>query len=293
MADVNLKDIEQSQMKRDSDSVDDFEHLGHDSSPLKEQNTADDLLSGFKTGISDTARDIRNEIDKRVENVARSVTDMFDPLGDAPRKMDSMGDNFKETGDNFGKFLDEFTQAAPKVGLDKNSIQSFVDNEREFLHDLPQSSKEIPLDRYSDSEPDFKPSHDDNFPKKVFTEPFDQIKTDIFKDFDDFPKETLKKETELQNPKTPEPVFQTEPVSQKEQPILLPEPLSKPIKPTFPEPVKTVPEAIKKHNEPTITESMKKGLGKIDKKPKIEPADAGAILRKIGIGKLTLSLEMF
>lgn len=278
MADIN-KDIGKSQMKRDSDSVDDFEHLGHDSSPLKEQNTADDLLSGFKTGISDTARDIHNEIDKRVENVARSVTDMFDPLADVPEKMDPMGDHFKETGDNFGKFLDEFNPTAPKVGLDKNSIQSFVDKEREFLHDLPKPAKEnVLLDRYSDSEPehdDFKPSIDDHFPKKFVNDPFESTKIDDFKDFkdlDDFPKENLKKELHIQ----PEPVFQ------KEQPILQPEPvakpISKPIEPKLPTPV----EAVVKPDPPVVTKKQPES----DEKTKIAPADAGAILRKIGIGEL-------
>lgn len=294
MADPNAKDIQKSQMKRDSESVDDFEHLGHDSSPLKEQNTADDLLSGFKTGISDTARDVHNEIDKRVENVARSVTDMFDPLADVPAKMDQMGDHFKETGDNFGKFLDDFQLAAPKVGLDKHSIQSFVDNEREFLHDLPKPAKENVLDRYSDSEPehdDFKPSIDHSFPKKVLPEPVDYTKTDDFKDFkdlDDFPKETMKKVEEPHKPKTPEPL------PKKEQPILHPEPVSKPVEPKLPEPVKepvkTVPEPIKKQPEPTKAEIIKKDPVKSEEKSKIAPADAGAILRKIGIGEFTLSL---
>lgn len=288
---ADLKDTEKNQMKRESDSVDDFEHLGHDSSPLKEQSTADDLLSGFKTGISDTARDIHNEIDKRVENVARNVTDMFDPLADVPKKMDSMGDHFKDTGDKFDKFLDDFNPTVSKVGLDKNSIQSFVDREREFLHDLPKPAKENVLDRYSDSEPEheeFKPSMDDHFPKKDHPEAFGTAKTDTFKDLDDFLQETSKKIEEPPKPKTPEPV-RSEPVL-KPEPILQPQPVSKPVvvepvKQKIPEPVKPVPEPIQKQPEPIKTEPVK-----TEEKQKIAPADTGAIFRKIGIGEFILSL---
>lgn len=287
---ADLKDTEKSQLKRESDSVDDFEHLGHDSSPLKEHSTADDLLSGFKTGISDTARDIHNEIDKRVENVARNVTDMFDPLADVPKKMDSMGDHFKDTGDKFDKFLDDFNPAASKVSLDKNSIQSFVDREREFLHDLPKPAKENVLDRYSDSEPeheDFKPSMDDNFPKKDLPETFGTAKTDTFKDLDDFLQETSKKIEAPPKPKTPEPVL-------KPEPVLQPQPVSKPVavepvKPKMPEPVKEpvkpVPEPIQKQPEPIKTEPVK-----TIEKQKIAPADTGAIFRKIGIGECIFPL---
>lgn len=287
---ADLKDIEKNQMKREMDSMDDFEHLGHDSSPLKEHTTAD-LLSGFKTGISDTARDIHNEIDNRVENVARNVTDMFDPLADVPAKMDPMGDHFKETGDQFDKFLDDFNPTVPKVGLDKGSIQSFVDREREFLHDLPQQSKENVLDRYSDSEPehdDFKPSIDDNFPKNEF-KAFGAAEIDNFKDLDDFLHGPPKKVQEQQKSKTPEPIFQSEPVL-KPEPVSQPAPIPKPVipepaKPKTPEPVKK-PDPIKKQPEP-----VKKEPVRIEEKPKIAPADTGAIFRKIGIGKFVFHLD--
>lgn len=295
---ADLKDIEKSLLKREVDSVDDFEHLGHDSSPLKEQNTAD-LLSGFKTGTSDTVRDIHNEIDKRVENVSRSVTDMFDPLADVPAEMDSMGDRFKETGDQVEKFLDDFKPKVTKVGLDKGSIQSFVDRERAFLHDLPQPAKATVLDRYSDSEPepdDFKPSIDDTFPRKDLPQAFSTAKTDTFKDLDDFLQGSPKKQDAPQKPKVPEPVFQSESLFEA-APVPKPEPAVKPqllvrepAKPKTPEPAKepfkTVHEPVKKQPEPVKMDQVKKESVKIEEKPKIAPADTGAIFRKMGIGEL-------
>lgn len=286
------KEGEKNQMKRELDSVDDFEHLGHDSSPLKEHGTADDLLSGFKTGLSSTARDIHNEIDKRVENVARSVTDMFDPLANVPEKMNSMGDHFKETSD-YEKFLDDFNPAAPKVGVDKTSIQSFVDREREFLHDLPKQIKENVLDRYSDSEPehdDFRPSMDDNFPKKDLGD----SKKDTFKDLDDFFQgPPIQQIEQPQKPVIPQPVLPPITISHKE-PVpeipkpKTPEPVKEPVKPA-PEPVKQ-PEPVKKQPEPVKKqpEAVKSELIKPQGKPQIAPADAGVIFRKMGLGKCSL-----
>lgn len=284
-------------MKRDSESVDDFEHLGHDSSPLKE-STTDDLLAGFKTEISDTARDIHNKIDKRVENVARNVIDTFDPLADVPVKMDPMGDHFQDTGDKLDKFLDDFNPTVSKVGVDKNSIQNFMDREREVLHDLSKQAKEsILLDRYSDSEPehdDFKPSMDDNFPKKDLREDSGKAKTDSFKDLDDFLQKSSKKVEEPQKSKTPELVIPPEPVKTQES-VILPEKISRPViaeepvKPILPEPIDKpsiiVQEPIKRQPEFVKPEAVKKEPVKIVEKQKIAPADAGAIFRKIGIGK--------
>lgn len=274
-------------MKRDSESVDDFEHLGHDSSPLKE-HTTEDLLSGFKTGISDTARDFQNEIDKRVENMARNVTDMFDPLANVPVKMDPMGDHFQETGD---KFLDDFNPNVPKVGVDKNSIQNFMDREREVLHDFSKQAKENDLlDRYSDSEPEhdeFNTSMDDDLPEQ-----FGSSGTD--KGWSTFLQGVPKEVEEPQKPKTPEPVIPPEPIK-KHEPVVKPEQISKPVipeepvKPKLPEPleepVENAPEPIKKQPEPVKKESVK-----TEEKPKIAPADTGAIFRKIGIGKFPFTI---
>lgn len=268
---ADFKGFEKNQMKREIDSVDDFEHLGHDSSPLTDNGTAD-LLSGFKTGIEHTVRDVNTEIDKRAENVARTVTDMFDPLADVPAKMDSMGGHFRESSDHFDKFLDDFNPTQAKVGADKSSIQSFVDREREFLHDLPGKVKENVLDRYSDSEPEHDDFIDDSLSKKSFPETVSSAKTtDTFKDLDDFLQGAPKHE-EPPKQKTPEPVFKPEPL----KPVLPEHPK--------PEPIKSVPEPVK-ISEPVKQEPIKKQPIKAEEKTKIAPADTGAIFRKIGIGK--------
>ncbi|KAJ8974699.1 hypothetical protein NQ317_015228 [Molorchus minor] len=196
------KDIakeEISHIKREVDSIDDFEHLGHDSSPLNE----------IKENIG--------EINKRVEAVGNSVTDLFDPLKSdlldkplVPEKMDSnlleMGDSFpdrKEADAKLDKFLQDFP-SGPAHSPDKynlENIKSFMDNERGFVEEPPkiQPSNDI-LDRYSDSEPDddFKPSKYEDFSKKhELPESFgstENFKTETFRDVDEIQPELPKKD---------------------------------------------------------------------------------------------------
>ncbi|XP_018572388.1 reticulon-1 isoform X2 [Anoplophora glabripennis] len=264
-----------SELKREVDSLDDFEHLGHDSSPLNEGKEITGDLLGLKSEVSATARDINDEIDKRVETVGTLVTDSFDPLKSdlldqplIPQKMDSnllqMGDNFpdrREADAKLDKFLEEYkptVQGLDKYGL--HNIQSFMDSERGFAQEQPktQSGSDL-LDRYSDSEPDddFKPSKYDNIPKKEeLPESFgstENFKAETFKDVDEIQPEIPKKDYPADPPKIYETVREktSEPIVQK-----VPEPVKEktpePAKAKTPEPAKgkTTPEPVFKEKTP-------------------------------------------
>lgn len=272
-----LKDVaadKTSQLKREVDSLDDFEHLGHDSSPLNEGKEITGDLLGLKSDVSATARDTKDEIDKRVETAGTNVTDSFDHLKSdlldqplIPQKMDSnllqMGDNFpdrKEADAKLDKFLEEYKPSVQ--GIDKYSlhnIQSFMDNERGFAQEQPKihSGNDL-LDRYSDSEPDddFKPSKYDDIPKKEeLPESFgstENFKAETFKDVDDIQPEIPKKDYPAEPPKihetarekTPEPAAQKAPEPAKEK-------TPEPVKEKAPEPAKEkTPEPVVKEKTP-------------------------------------------
>jgi hypothetical protein len=266
-------------LRREMDSLDDFEHLGHDSSPLKESGTGD-LLSGLKTAARDELGMINKGDDKAATAANPAELSSFDPLQSAlfDRKMDSnlleMGDNFpdrKEGDAKLDKFLEEMTSFAPPKHEEppeipdkddgKTATQHFMDVEREPIQPKKPDATNDLLEKYSDSEPDndddFKPSKYEDFPKKAeLPESFgstDNFKTDAFKDLDEL------------EPQLP----------QKDYPL---EPAPAPPKEVKPEPVKTTPEPAKKLPE-------KEEVCKADSKPKKAAViDAEAIFCKMGLG---------
>ncbi|XP_068907277.1 reticulon-1 isoform X1 [Tenebrio molitor] len=265
-------------LRREMDSLDDFEHLGHDSSPLKESGTGD-LLSGLKTAARDELGMINKGDDKAATAANPAELSSFDPLQSAlfDRKMDSnlleMGDNFpdrKEGDAKLDKFLEEMTSFAPPKHEEppeipdkddgKTATQHFMDVEREPIQPKKPDATNDLLEKYSDSEPDndddFKPSKYEDFPKKAeLPESFgstDNFKTDAFKDLDEL------------EPQLP----------QKDYPL---EPAPAPPKEVKPEPVKTTPEPAKKLPE-------KEEVCKADSKPKKAAViDAEAIFCKMGL----------
>lgn len=202
-------------IKREIDSLDDFEHLGHDSSPLKETISQDagDLLGGIQT----TTRDPFEGINKRVvESAANKFTDelsssaAFDPfnsvssgsnLSQETNKMDTnllqMGDNFpdrKEADDKLDKFLQEMSSpfTAPISPQEKAveekynvenfiaSTKNFVDNERDIIQ--PPPSKFISTTTTSANVPLLQ-SNDDLLDRYTDSEPEDDFKPSKYEDF--------------------------------------------------------------------------------------------------------------
>ncbi|KAF2894304.1 hypothetical protein ILUMI_11866 [Ignelater luminosus] len=281
-------------LRREKDSLDDFEHLGLDSSPLQE------AIKEGATEVSTAARDLLGEIDKGLESAEKAassiVNDVFDPFKKEPglfdnppkpnREMDSnllhMGDTIvvdkKETEDKLDKFLSELTAAPPvpsheispsqeemKAKLDgvKAATQNFMDTEREKISFVPSkiSSNDDFLDRYSYNEPE----PEDN--KKRFNIPVKQDIPDPFasshpvKDFQDAFKDDFDPFKEYKDVKEPElptkSVFEKQPSPVKE--IMKP---SAPQEPLIPAPkitpsVPLIPEPIKeKISEPKIEEKF-------------------------------------
>lgn len=259
----HLEEIQEG-LRREIDSLDDFEHLGHDSSPLKE--TQSDLLSASKSA--------RDEINNGVENSAATAANLseelssFDPFSSSA-KMDSnlleMGDTFPERKDDdkLDKFLQDLAPSAPpkyeeppeiqNKDIDvKSATQQFMDLEREPL------KKEEVLEKYSDSEDDdFKPSKYEGFQKANLladaVESSEHFKPDTFKDVEE---EIQPEPPKKDYPTIPEPV----PESKRIEDLL-------PIPPQ--EPVCRLP------IRPEATPAGKKG-GAID---------AEAIFCKMGLGK--------
>ncbi|XP_008192751.2 reticulon-1 isoform X2 [Tribolium castaneum] len=262
-------------LRREVDSLDDFEHLGHDSSPLKDGG---DLLS---------ARDqpVINKGDDKAATAANPTIPQdlssFDPFS-SERKMDSnlleMGDNFpdrKEADAKLDKFLQDLGPIAPPKHEeppeitnkdDKSATQHFMDFEREVSQPKKLDSHDL-LEKYSDSEPDndddFKPSKYQDFPKKAeLPESISSdFKTDTFKDLEEVEPQLPKKDY----PSAPEP--------EKVTPVPLREDKPAPVKEKTPEPVKKLP-------EPAEVICRKPEL---DEKKKSAVIDAEAIFCKMGL----------
>ncbi|CAG9822640.1 unnamed protein product [Phaedon cochleariae] len=293
---------EPSQMKREMDSIDDFEHLGHDSSPLKDMAAATSDLLGLHRDVEAPARDTIREINTAGKTVGSSVTGshghhvLDQPL--IPQKMDSNllqgGDHLpehKESDTKIDKLLADMTTKAHQTADNKAKydIQSFMDSERGFGQekDKLQSNNDI-MDRYSDSEPEeyHKASKHEDFPKKAeLPESFgsiENIKHETFKDVDEFFHESPKKEPIVTKPALPEII---DPVVKKIE-EKAPEPvrsavetpkISEPIKPAE---VKPQPAPVVKKPEPDLPKRVE---NIVERKPKIAPADAEAIFCKMGL----------
>ncbi|KAJ8939508.1 hypothetical protein NQ318_022225 [Aromia moschata] len=284
-----------SQMKREVDSLDDFEHLGHDSSPLNEAKASVGDFLGLKNVDQPPAHELKDEINKGVETVGSSFTDSFDPfksdlLGEplVPEKMDSnllqMGDSFpdrKEADAKLEKFLQDFPSAPQPTlaGADKYDIKSFMDNERGFIQGPPttQSSNDI-LDRYSDSEPedDFKPSKYEDFSKKhELPESFgstENFKSETFKDVDEIQPQLPKKDYPPEKPAASAP----EPPKAAPAPVQpAPQKIPEPVKEKTPEPVKKSSELIEEkmpESKPKTPEPVKEKTPEPAREKTPEPA---------------------
>nr|CAH7723825.1 unnamed protein product [Callosobruchus chinensis] len=262
------------QMQREGDSVDDFEHLGHDSSPLGASKTPMGLLLDLQCEAA-------GKIDTATENTGSAFTGAsFQPSNIVddllPQKMDS---NLLEMGDAVPQSA---KQEAPEPKLedfmhseslltrdlrDKYMIQSFVDNERQVIEDMQKlnAMNADYLDRYTDSDDDeFVRTKYENVPEKVKVD-----HAETFKDFD----EPIKKEQ-------PKPhVAPISAPSEAPPPVPTHAPAPAPVKEKTPEPMKEkTPEPV----EPQPKEAPKKA----EVKAKIAPADAEAIFKKMGLGKI-------
>lgn len=172
--------VQQPIIKREVDSLDDFEHLGHDSSPVKEQKKTEELLVDLLQSSSNTespAGEVVGVINKEGEHTKAAIQltgddhddddDNFDRSNNKSvnQKMDTnlleMGDTTtqQQQKENFDQFLSDISSnkndvgaiAAPElVGDFKAATKNFVDMEREFIQPVV-SSVEV-LERYSDSE---------------------------------------------------------------------------------------------------------------------------------------------
>ncbi|XP_031338890.1 reticulon-1-like isoform X2 [Photinus pyralis] len=156
------------QIRREKDSLDDFEHLGLDNSPLQES------LKEGAIGVSKSAdaRDVLGGIDKALDLPVTKVTDddIFDPLKKEVR-MDSnlleMGDSAitdnKQEDEKLDRFLSELTSAPTvpshdvspfdnehKILLDgfKSATQSFMELERGDVPAPVKTSTNNDDDRY-------------------------------------------------------------------------------------------------------------------------------------------------
>ncbi|XP_030767192.1 reticulon-1-like isoform X2 [Sitophilus oryzae] len=219
----------------DSESPDDFEHLGHDSSPLQEFKQHTEDLLGLKSSGEDT-HERHEKIDKQEKNefnTAAGDSLLDQPL--IPQKMESLVDlnpapfsNRNENEENINRFLkdmtDPFASVQPQeVSFNASNINSFLNNER---GGLKEPHHDEVLEKYSDSEPEsdeFRFNKPEEVKKSVTDNVVPaQTKTETFKDIPELPhkdyEEILKEEPKQSKV---EPVKEPEPV--KIQPKIVPE----------------------------------------------------------------------
>ncbi|XP_060532550.1 reticulon-1 isoform X2 [Cylas formicarius] len=282
-------------LKRESDSLDDFEHLGHDSSPLKDLHETHDLL-GLNTSAADTHAHVKID-----ENVVEKFAGAHagDSLADRiliPEKMDSnilaSADPFpdrKEADEKLDKFLNEvsapFKPVEPELKHDVGAIKSFLDNERELIRDVKEKSvtgsTEL-LDRYTDSEPesdDFKASKFDEPKTKELPKSFGY--TETFKSTENF--------KDVQDLHPEPPTRNIAPIPSAPIPELKEDP--KPVEPSgpadIPKPVDPKPVATKVAASPTgeeEDESKRTSVqDKISKAETVKITEAEALFCKMGL----------
>lgn len=283
----------QQPIRRELDSLDDFEHLQMGQESPKQQNDVD-LLGLHSESPAGEAVGI---INKGVETAANAASKITDVLSFDPPKSDSkvdildakMDTNLLEMGDSFpdrreadaklDKFLSEFS--APPIAPEKSdppsyekedfrtASQNFMDMERGSKQDfLDQPLKTTVagdiLDRYSDSEPEveeFKQSSD--FAKK-------EPQTEFFKD--------IHEDVEPALPKRDYPEKEPSPV--REVPSAPPVQISPPKpSPPAPEPKKE-PEVPK---EPPKERKVEPAV--ISKETKAPIIEAEVMFCKMGLGE--------
>ncbi|VEN39860.1 unnamed protein product [Callosobruchus maculatus] len=269
------------QLQREGDSVDDFEHLGHDSSPLGAAKTPVGHLLDLQCEPA-------GKIDTATENTGSAFTgtsfhpsNIVDDL--LPQKMDSnlleMGDAAPQSAkqDEAEPKLQDFMHGESLLTRDfhdkymiQSQIQAFMDNERQVIEDMKTLNAQNAdyIDRYTDSDDDeFVRTKYENVPEKVKVD-----HAETFKDFD----EPIKKEQ-------PKPhVAPISAPSEAPPPVPSHAPAPAPVKEKTPEPVKEkTPEPAKQ--PPPVEPQSKEAPKKAEVKAKIAPADAEAIFKKMGL----------
>lgn len=284
--------VQQPVIKREMDSLDDFEHLGHDSSPLKEEQKTVDLLD-LRT--ESPGGEVLGVINKGSEN-AKAATQLTDDVAAAaahfdrsiqePRgakvdnKMDSnlleMGDTLSEgighNEDKLDKFLSGKTEAVADQELIsdfKSATKNFMDMEREFIQSAKNTSDL--LDRYSDSESDAEQQFKQ--PESTEKKGGDFKVEPAFKDVEDFlahPPPTL---PEIPKQDIPKPQSSTPP------PQNAPVPISKPVESIIQE----VSQCVRK--EPEVKKAEPTPPARKAEKTKSDIIEAEAMFCKMGLGE--------
>ncbi|XP_072391451.1 uncharacterized protein Rtnl1 isoform X2 [Diabrotica undecimpunctata] len=262
------KDIEQGafNIKREVDSVDDFEHLGHDSSPLQ------DLLGlqqDKEVTAPETVHEINNTPKTAVSHQAGAsnlIHSLQNPL--IPEKMNRnlLEDDFLDRGEGKEK-LDQFLQDA---ALPPATSVFDHGNNKLFSANLIEAEKFIePEKKEVDHFLDFEQEH----PEPV--KPKETVKHEIFED-------AFKSDVPPLVPEiSKEPIVPVQPAPPKPQPEkIIP---SAPATVLAPE-KKTEPEKLVKK----VEEKPEKIIKKVEEKPvvtpaKIAPTDAAAIFCKMGL----------
>lgn len=279
------QEVQQPIIKREMDSLDDFEHLGHDdSSPLKEQKqqqqqkVEEDLLDLRNTeSPAGETLGVINKGDEIVKAATRLTDDDNSPTHfdrSPPATANKMDTNLLQMGDTLDhqkvdKLVDDFTTSGNTEGLlDKEvsdfkvASKNFMDMEREFIQSSVKNSSDFLLDRYSDSESDVEQPKKQlenvekaNEPAKVI-ETFKDVEDVAAPILDDLPKQTvipsLQSSTSIPSTKSSENVEDVK----KEVEV-------KKVEPSAPPAQKVVVEKTKKENI-IEAEAMfcKMGLGK-------------------------------
>lgn len=293
--DRNLQDggasqpVQQPIIKREVDSLDDFEHLGHDSSPLREQKqTAEDLLLDLRAespagevvgvinkgdGNAKAAIQLTDDDDDDVvqQHFDRTIQD--DIKGVVDNKMDTnllqMGDSFSDgknqNEDKLEKILSDYSHSEKSEELlDKEvdvkaATKNFMDFERELIE--PKKTTSDLLERYSDSDSEIETQP----PLAKKDDDFLPPKTETFKDV------VYEEKSEMRMKEAP-----PKPPSPAPSP---PPPQTTPIPPAD-----NIP-SVRKEAEVKKTEPAPSVASKVAK-AKSDIIEAEAMFCKMGLGKL-------
>lgn len=274
-------------LRRETDSMDDFEHLEHDNQhPLdiksekpKQYTENDKLINiGFVTRVEsdtdriNTAKEPAEIAQKSLDEfMLTSETDkdydkninLFDLSHESSMKplvVDNLGDlgqvppipphaeSMKTTVDKgFGDF-----QQKPSIPIFES--QNFMDMERHTPSFSPAKTPDL-ADRFSDSEPeidDFKPSSNVLSYQKTEPKSEESSKPEMFKDVIDQP-EPLPERDYFESPSDYVPKFEAESVfERKSEPVFVPEPVKEVPKPILEQPKVVIDEPKPVINEPEL-----------------------------------------
>lgn len=311
-------------LRRETDSMDDFEHLEHDNHSQQEtkvdkplETKYDDLLNLGDNSRGETEINTAKEgeitqktfDDFMLESEPAKITEKINNLAEEPKKIvdDFLGlmkeappvPPHAEPLETENKGFGDFTSKPQNPILDS---QHFMEMERSFS---PAKTPDI-ADRFSDSEPeidDFKPSSPESFQyQKPEPKTEDFTKTETFKDFEPEPlpeKDYFESSYDNVPKYEPESVFE-----RKSEPVLVPEPVMEVPKPVIqepkfvidepkpvikepePEPVREEPKPVQKEPEPVKKPAEPPKVVKCTfEKPKRETMGAELMFCKMGLGK--------